>query len=90
MAILGYEGRWLRHKLDGTIYNYNDILVNNPSVEEVSELEAFPEKYIPENQKGRKAKVDLSTPSTPKKKDKKKKTNPSLAEDASRNFGKSK
>jgi hypothetical protein len=61
MAILGHPGRWLRHKLDGTIYNYNDILCNNPAVEEVSEELAFPERFIPEKQKGRKSEVDLST-----------------------------
>tara|TARA_R110000823_G_scaffold295721_2_gene415471 strand:- start:354 stop:617 length:264 start_codon:yes stop_codon:yes gene_type:complete len=61
MAIMGHPGRWLRHKLDGTIYNYNDTLCNNPAVEEVSEEVAFPEKFIPAKQVGRKATVDLST-----------------------------
>ena len=61
MAIYGVPGRWLRHKEDGTIYNYNDILVKNPAVEEVSEEIAFPEKYIPAKQKGREAKLNLST-----------------------------
>jgi hypothetical protein len=61
MAILGHPGRWLRHKKDGTIYNYNDILVNNPAVEEVSGEIAFPEKYIPAKQKDREAKLNLST-----------------------------
>jgi hypothetical protein len=61
MANLGHPGRWLRHKKDGTIYNYNDILVKNPAVEEVPEEIAFPEKHIPKKQQGRKAKLDLST-----------------------------
>ena len=61
MAIIGHPGRWLRHKLDGTIYNYNDTLCKNPAVEEVSEEIAFPEKFIPAKQVGRKATVDLST-----------------------------
>ena len=92
MSILGVQGRWLRHKTDGTIYNYNDVLVKNPAVEEVSVEQAFPGEHIPKAQKNRKSQVDLSTPDAPAKpkKDKKKKTNPSLAEDASRNFGKSK
>jgi len=61
MAIMGHPGRWLRHKLDGTIYNYNDTLCQNPAVEEVSEEVAFPEKFIPKKQVGRMATVDLST-----------------------------
>jgi hypothetical protein len=61
MAIMGHPGRWLRHKKDGTIYNYNDVLSKNPAVEEVPEELAFPEKFIPAKQVGRKAKVDLST-----------------------------
>lgn len=59
--ILGVPGRWLRHKTDGTIYNYNVILCNNPAVEEVTEEVAFPEKFIPVKQRGRKAKVNLAT-----------------------------
>ena len=61
MAIMGHPGRWLRHKTNGTIYNYNDILCKNPAVEEVPEELAFPEKFIPAKQKGRVATVDLST-----------------------------
>jgi hypothetical protein len=61
MAIMGVPGRWLRHKTDGTIYNYNEVLCKNPAVEEVSEELAFPEKHIPKKQQGRKVKVDLST-----------------------------
>jgi len=61
MATMGHPGRWLRHKLDGTIYNYNDVLCKNPAVEEVPEELAFPEKFIPKAQVGRKAKVDLAT-----------------------------
>lgn len=61
MVIMGHPGRWLRHKKDGTIYNYNDVLAKNPAVEEVPEEIAFPEKHIPVKQQGRKAKVDLST-----------------------------
>lgn len=60
-------GRWLRHKTDGTIYGYTAHFANNPLVEEVSEEEAFPERFLTEKQKarkGRKAKVDLSTEPT--------------------------
>jgi hypothetical protein len=61
MAIMGHPGRWLRHKEHGAIYNYNDILCENPKVEEVSEEIAFPERFIPKGQVGRAAKVNLST-----------------------------
>lgn len=36
--------RWLRHKIDGTIYGWDPILGKHPKLEEVSEVEAFPEK----------------------------------------------
>jgi hypothetical protein len=58
---MGVPGRWLRHKIDGTIYNYNNILCNNSAVEEVTEEIAFPERFIPKKQKSRKTKLDLST-----------------------------
>lgn len=37
--------RWLRHKLDGTIYEWDPILGKHPKLEEVSEAEAFPERF---------------------------------------------
>ena len=64
MAVMGHKGRYLRHKVDGAIFNYNDILCKNPLVEEVPEELAFPERFIPEKQKGRAAKVNLSTDET--------------------------
>ena len=39
--------RWLRHKTDGTIYEWDPILDKNPKVEEVTEEEAFPERFMP-------------------------------------------
>jgi hypothetical protein len=39
-------GRWLRNKVDGTIYGWNQYLANNPKCEEVTHEEAFPEKYV--------------------------------------------
>lgn len=53
--------RYLKNKNDGFIYDWNPILADNPLVEEVSEEQAFPEKYIPKAQKGRKSKLDLDT-----------------------------
>tara|TARA_R100000655_G_scaffold99674_1_gene143719 strand:+ start:285 stop:533 length:249 start_codon:yes stop_codon:yes gene_type:complete len=52
--------RWLRNKVDGEIYGWNEILAENPRTEEVTEEEAFPEKFMPKKQKGRKTKLDLS------------------------------
>ncbi len=54
--------RYLRNKRDGTIYEWNEILAENPLCEEVSEQEAFPEKFIPKKQKGRKSGLTLETP----------------------------
>ena len=54
-------GRWLKHKLDGTIYGYTSVMAKNPAVEEVTEEQAFPERFIPTKQKGRDTKLALST-----------------------------
>lgn len=54
-------GRWLRNIKDGEIYGWNEILAENPNVEEITEEQAFPEKFIPKTQKTRKAKVNLET-----------------------------
>lgn len=54
--------RYLRNKRDGFIYDYTELLAENPAVEEVSEEEAFPEKFIPKKQTGRKSGLKLETP----------------------------
>ena len=54
--------RYLRNKKDGFIYDWNPILAENVMCEEVTEEEAFPEKFIPKKQKGRKSDLDLITP----------------------------
>jgi hypothetical protein len=54
--------RYLRNKQDGFIYDYTALLAENSMVEEVTEEEAFPEKFIPKKQKGRKSDLDLTTP----------------------------
>lgn len=38
--------RWLRNRLDGTIYEWNEILAENAKCEEVSDMLLFPEAYI--------------------------------------------
>jgi hypothetical protein len=37
--------RWLRNKVDGTIYEWDRYLAGNPKCEEVSEEEAFPDRF---------------------------------------------
>jgi len=61
-------GRWLRNKVDGTIYGWNEILAENPKTEEVTEEQAFPEKFMTKEQKSRKPKVKLETKNIPVKK----------------------
>jgi len=38
--------RWLRNKNDGEIYEWDEILAENPLTEEVTEEQAFPEKFL--------------------------------------------
>ena len=73
--------RWLRNIVDGEIYGWNEILAENPRTEEVTEEEAFPEKFMTKKQRGRPAKVDLKTEEIP---DPKGETPPELAEEASK------
>lgn len=53
--------KWLRNKEDGTIYGWNEILAKNPTCEEVTEEQAFPERFKPKKQAKRKAQLDLTT-----------------------------
>ena len=39
--------RWLKHREDGTIYEWDPILDKHPKLIEVTEEEAFPERFIP-------------------------------------------
>lgn len=61
-------GKWLRNTVDGTIYGWNEILAENPKTEEVTEEQAFPEKFMTKEQKSRKSKVKLETKNIPVKK----------------------
>lgn len=38
--------RYLRNRKDGTIYEWHEILARNPLCEEVTEEQAFPERFI--------------------------------------------
>jgi hypothetical protein len=80
--------RYLRNKKDGFIYEWDAILDKNPSCEEVSEEEAFPEKFlkpavVEKVKRGRKKKgeLNLSTDDIPEEP---LYTSPELAADASR------
>ena len=79
-------GRWLRNKKDGEIYGWNEILAENPLTEEVTEEQAFPEKFMSKEQKSRKPKVNLKTKNIPTKKVSK----VELEEEATRNIEKPK
>ncbi len=57
--------RYLRHRVDGFIYDWHPILADNPRLEEVSEQEAFPERFIPANMRDRPAAVTLETADIP-------------------------
>ena len=57
--------RYLRNINDGFIYEYNEVLAANPLCREVTEEEAYPERFIPDGQKGRKPKVNLATEEIP-------------------------
>lgn len=66
--------RYLRNKRDGFIYGWHPVLANNPLCEEVTEEEAFPERFLKPEQveqvrktrAARKTKpLDLSTDDIP-------------------------
>jgi hypothetical protein len=57
--------RFLRNKRDGFIYDWNPILAENPICEEVTEEQAYPERFVPKTQKGRKSKLALETEDVP-------------------------
>lgn len=57
--------RFLRNKRDGFIYDWNPILAENPICEEVTEEQAYPERFVPKAQKGRKSKLALETEDVP-------------------------
>jgi hypothetical protein len=38
--------KYLRNKVDGFIYEWHPILAKNPKCEEVTEEEAFPERFV--------------------------------------------
>lgn len=77
-------GKWLRNIVDGTIYGWNEILAENPKIEEVTEEQAFPEKFMTKEQKTRKPKISLKTKEVVKPDD----TSIELAEEVTRSVEK--
>lgn len=73
--------KYLKHVTKGTIYNWNEAVLANGNVVEVTEEEAFPERFIPKKARGRKPKVVLDKIEIPEEPDT---TPPELAADASR------
>ena len=51
--------QYLRHTDKGTIYNYNERMLDNPNLEVVTEEEAFPAKFKSPKQKKRESKVSM-------------------------------
>jgi len=82
--------RYLKSRKDGWIFEWDEILAKNPSCYEVTEEEAYPERFIPQEmlqiattkRKGRKA-IDLSVPE-----EETQPTPPELAADAARGWPK--
>jgi len=77
------ENRYLRHRFNGRIYTWNKPMSENLDLEEVTEEQAFPEKFVPAKQKGRKTKLQLETEEVPTPEEP---VNEELNADASRNL----
>jgi hypothetical protein len=77
--------KYLRNKVDGFIYEWHPTLAKNPKCEEVTEQEAFPERFAPpvvvEKAKRRTKKLDLGTDDIPEEPAY---SSPELSADASR------
>jgi hypothetical protein len=52
---------YIRVKKDGTIYDWNRFLAENPECEVVTEEQAYPERFIPPSIKGKPSKVNVAT-----------------------------
>ena len=78
--------RYLRNKNDGFIYEWNEILAKNALCEEVTEEEAYPERFMTpavEKAKRRTKRLELSTDDIPEEPVY---TSPELSADASRDL----
>lgn len=78
--------KYLRNVKDGTIYEWHPVLAKNALCQEVTEEEAFPERFATpavEKAKRRTKKIDLSTDDIPEPPVY---TSPELSADASRDL----
>lgn len=86
------KGRYLRHRVKGTIYGFNPLMVDeqgNADVEEITAEEAYPELFAPKTAKNRKSTIKLDTPAeeVAKAVEAPVKTDPALASEAAKGFG---
>lgn len=57
---------YIRVRKDGFIYDYNEIMAQNPECEVISEEVAYPERFIPAHvTRRRRTPLDLSTADIP-------------------------
>ena len=54
--------RYLRSNINGMIFEWNEIMAKNPDVKEVTEQEAYPERFAPVDLAKRKSEIDLNVP----------------------------
>lgn len=54
--------RYLRSKNNGVIFEYTERLAANPNVEEITEQEAYPERFAPVDISKRKPTIDITIP----------------------------
>ena len=54
--------KYLRSKTNGMIFDWSEKLTRNPNVEEVTEQEAYPERFAPVDLSKREVMVELSVP----------------------------
>lgn len=84
--------KYLKNRADGTIYEWDEILAKNPKCVEVSEEEAYPERFVrPEMveavekvRKRTKKALDLTTEEVPEEPPTP--TNPELAAEAAKGW----
>ena len=38
--------KYIKNKVDGTIYEWDEVLAKNPKCEEVTEQQAYPERFV--------------------------------------------
>lgn len=54
--------KYIRSKVNGMIFDWSESLSKNPSAETINEMEAFPERFIPETFKGYVPQVEIKIP----------------------------